>query len=114
MHDFFQNPDCSIIFSKIVPNFMVLRNVKTYYRSIIYFLELAAEKRARRAEVQRTMVFCELNIYWPGEKGIRLAYSPKTYAVLECEIALAISPKGFNGSLGLYLWFRSSNLRSQH
>ena len=37
--------DGRIIFSKIVPNFTVLRNVKTHYRSIIYHLEFAAEKR---------------------------------------------------------------------
>ena len=34
------------------------RNVKTYYRSIIYHLDPASEIRSRQAEIHRAIGFC--------------------------------------------------------
>ena len=83
------------------------RNVKKYYRSILYHLEIADEERLRRAAVQRVIGFRELNYQWRGEEGIRLAVLQRLTQFWNVKLFGLSQQKDFTG---LYLWSRSSNL----
>ena len=83
------------------------RNVKTHYRSIMYHLELAAELRIRRANIQRAIGFRRLSVLWAGEEGLRLNVLQRLTQFWNVKLFGNSNQKDFSG---LYLLSRSSNL----
>ena len=83
------------------------KNIQLRHRCISVDIEIAAEERLRRAEVQRTIGFRELNTQWPGEEGIRLAVLQRLTQFWNVKLFGQSHQKNFTG---LYIWSRSSNL----